>query len=619
MEIHYTLEFEEPWRVGSGEAAGAWLDGLVRRDGLGLPFVPGSTVRGLAADALGKVLKALGLETCQRSAARPIQDGKEGPPGSLCGVTRAGTCPTCALFGSNYRPGPVLWWPARLVLDDGNGGGKEPSAEQAQVVARTGELLFRGRPRTAIDRRSGRAEDQHLFALEEVLPDWRFQGRVDLGEELTPQGVSLVLAALRFVREVGSSRRRGLGRCRFEIEKADLEPAFADWREAIRGLENLDAFDRRVAGRPAAPPAARSPSLNPELPALLQLEATVLGEVSVGGTPEAGNLVPGLAYVPGSTLRGALAARWRGGYEGETFGRAFLSGAVQFGFLYPRPKEGSALPTPRSMATCKLHPGPEEEDGHRLYDLLPGRESEDCPIEGCGARLVPRVKPFTAGGKPVGIDLALSPHNAIDPGAQTVRPGGLFAYEALPQGRLLMGYLRGESHAALEELLAGLGVELGRPFELRVGRRKGSLGALVCTLSQVHKDGGIGLFPDLEEVPKRAGETGAVRIDLLTPAIVLDPWLRFKTFLTPQDFGLEREGFSASFCDGEVLTGWNSAHRLPKSDQVAVAAGSTFRLDGATEAELATLKEWAEKGIGLRREEGFGQFAVRLVTKEEHT
>nr|HRC85240.1 RAMP superfamily CRISPR-associated protein [Thermoanaerobaculia bacterium] len=117
MEIHYTLSFAEPWRVGSGEAAGAWLDGQVRRDGRGLPFVPGTTVQGLAADALGRLLGALGLESCERSTGRRTERGQQGPPGSLCGVTREGTCPFCALFGSNFHPGAVLWGPARLALE----------------------------------------------------------------------------------------------------------------------------------------------------------------------------------------------------------------------------------------------------------------------------------------------------------------------------------------------------------------------------------------------------------------------------------------------------------------------------------------------------------------------
>ncbi|MFN7961573.1 MAG: RAMP superfamily CRISPR-associated protein [Thermoanaerobaculia bacterium] len=616
MEIHYTLSFAEPWRVGSGEAAGAWLDGQVRRDGRGLPFVPGTTVQGLAADALGRLLGALGLESCERSTGRRTERGQQGPPGSLCGVTREGTCPFCALFGSNFHPGAVLWGPARLALE--GAAGAEPTAEAQRALAGVRELLFRGRPRTAIERRSGRAEDEHLFALEEVLPDWCYAGRIELPPEARPLHVSLLVAALRMVREIGSGRRRGLGGCRIEIdaERTSLEPAFADWRQAIRELADLEALGRKPA---ASPPrrAVGPPRLNHQRPALLLLRAQVEGELSVGGRPEAGNLVSGLPYVPGSTLRGALATRWRRGYESEAFTRAFLSGAVQFGFLYPSFEQGSVLPTVASLATCKLHPGPVEQDGHGLYDLLPGREREDCPVEGCGARLVPRVPAFSFDGEPRAIDLALSPHNAIDPASQTVRGSALFAYEALPDGRELKGFLRGESHEALEELLAGLELQPGEAFPLRVGRRKGSLGTLSCTFEPwTGEAGSSGLFPDLGPGPKEIGPGGSVRIDLLTPAIVLDRHLRFKAFLEPQDFGLERPRFSAAFCHGEVLAGWNSAHRLPKGDQIAVVAGSTFRLDGPTATELAALSNLAQKGLGLRTEEGFGQFRVREIQRE---
>jgi hypothetical protein len=63
-----------------------------------------------------------------------------------------------------------------------------------------------------------------------------------------------------------------------------------------------------------------------------------------------------------------------------------------------------------------------------------------------------------------------------------------------------------------------------------------------------------------------------------------------------------------------VLAGWNSAHRLPKADQIAVAAGSSFLLarpaDGGKE-ELQALARAAREGVGLRRTEGFGVISVR--------
>ena len=65
----------------------------------------------------------------------------------------------------------------------------------------------------------------------------------------------------------------------------------------------------------------------------------------------------------------------------------------------------------------------------------------------------------------------------------------------------------------------------------------------------------------------------------------------------------------------ERLRGWNAAHGLPRQDEWVVERGAVYvyRFTGtATEREalieqLATL---SEKGVGLRRNEGFGMVIV---------
>src|SRR5947209_2815791 len=137
MHVDYEIRFEESWRVGSGEAAGPFLDSVVRRDGYGLPFVPGTTVRGLVADAL-----------------------------------------------------------------------RAP----------------RSHPRTSIDRRSGRAADEKLFSLEEASPQLVLAGRAEVDSSLARDHAALWIAALRWIREIGGGRRRGLGGCRIHLRSADLSP-----------------------------------------------------------------------------------------------------------------------------------------------------------------------------------------------------------------------------------------------------------------------------------------------------------------------------------------------------------------------------------------------------------
>ncbi len=618
VRIDYTIHFDRSWHIGSGEAAGRYLDSLVRRDALGLPFVPGSTIRGLVRDAVRKLAEALAIDVCDGTLTR-----RDGSLGSLCGLGREGLCPFCALTGSPHRESLVAWSPARLVLLGGAGPVWQQAdrEELAREAVKVNGLLARPHPRTAIDFRSGRAADEHLFTLEESLEGFELAGSTDIEPGLARQEVSLLVAALRFIREIGGHRRRGLGACRIRFDQVDPRsrlrilggrregpcpgPLCRDVPAPVREKGNSSPTSQEAGSGRASK--------------LLQIDATVVGEVVMGGLPEAGNLIAGLPFVAGSALRGALAARWRGDRAGEDFLRCFLSGGVRFGFLYPPSAQAASRPVPLAKHTCKIRPGPKQSFGHGFVDLLLEPEIERC--QHCGARLIPWGPRFEGAGKDVAARLALSPHNRIQPESQTVREDGLFAYEALPEGTRLRGFIEAGSADDTERLLAGLGLAVSDSFPLRVGRRKGALGYLDCRVSAfAGRPGGTGLYPNAAPVPDEWPASGYLRIDLVTPALVADEHLRFRESLVPGDLGLARPKFDEAFSSFHLLAGWNSTHRLPKSDQLAVAAGSSFLLvrpENGAEEELKTLQRAAREGIGLRRNEGFGVILIQETAAPE--
>jgi CRISPR-associated protein Csx10 len=621
--------FERDWRVGSGEAAGRHLDDRVRRDGHGLPFLPGSTVRGIVADSIQRLAQALALPRCDGTVRREGESGLR----ELCGVTRPGeeVCPLCVLTGSPHLPAKVHWGAARLVLKDGEGRPiwkpklREALAGEAQSAP---ELLTRPHARTAIDEKSGRAEDEHLFSLEEARADLELAGAVEIEPDVSRENVSLLVAALRFVRAVGGSRRRGLGACRIRIDEARLAPHFGSWQEAVQALDAEPSEGAEGDADSTAPredqgdlPAAGWPDLRSSGPVHLQLDARVVGEIAVGGRPEAGNLVSGLPFIPGSSVRGALAGQWSGEVGGEDFLRCFVSGQVRFGPLNPMSRQRTSRPVPLSVHTCKRSPGSEQNLRHGLVDLLLRPKLERCEKEDCGSRLVPWPEAFDAE-----VPLALSPHNRIDFESQTVRAGGLFAYEGLAEGTGLRGFVAAEDGAEMETLVRGLGLEPGKVLTLRVGRRKGALGHLDCEVTLYRgEESGIGLFPDFfpegRPVPESWPESDCLRVDLLTPAIVVDEHLRYRKALTPPDLDLpEGIGFERSFGGWEILSGWHAARGLPKSDQVAVSRGSSYLVrrpgEGADQT-LEALRTAARDGIGLRRTEGFGAVSVTAVERRD--
>jgi CRISPR-associated protein Csx10 len=131
----------------------------------------------------------------------------------------------------------------------------------------------------------------------------------------------------------------------------------------------------------------------PETPAAQSFEIAIqlLSPICLAAAVPAGNLTSTLDYIPGSTVRGALAALYlaSGKPADATFERLFLSGEVTYGNLY---LNGSA-PAPLSARSCKHEPGFTRDDtGHGVVDwLLPSfaqRLAKRAKQEACTAKWV---------------------------------------------------------------------------------------------------------------------------------------------------------------------------------------------------------------------------------------
>jgi hypothetical protein len=87
------------FHVGSGYGLAGRIDAAVRRDGNGLPFVPGSAVKGKLRHAAREVASSLGIYIC---------DNDDCLPG-----TQGGACAVCRIFGSVFTPGLLFASDAR--------------------------------------------------------------------------------------------------------------------------------------------------------------------------------------------------------------------------------------------------------------------------------------------------------------------------------------------------------------------------------------------------------------------------------------------------------------------------------------------------------------------------
>ena len=79
------------------------------------------------------------------------------------------------------------------------------------------------------------------------------------------------------------------------------------------------------------------------------------------------------------------------------------------------------------------------------------------------------------------------------------------------------------------------------------------------------------------------------------------------------EFGLKDIECVCAFNNTKEVLGWNAAWGLPKEKEMAIEKGSVFffKYNGDdVEGLLQSLKDVEIKGIGLRKEEGFGRVYI---------
>ena len=347
-----------------------------------------------------------------------------------------------------------------------------------------------------------------------------------------------------------------------------------------------------------------------------------------------------LSYLPGSTLRGALAAKYLreiGNAEDENFRMMFIEQPVCFPNLLPTDKQdaGSRI-LPLTAVSCKRNPGFHAEGNHGVADHLALKllqrlrydvESESCPICEQDMKGFPgfwngnidapcRFQPT----------MLIERHTGIDRDTGTIANGIFFLTQAMAdyKDKDKQQYLCNtiqvdeKQHEVLKTFIEGT---------LFVGADRTS-GKGEIELSYEMTDDSSCQIPDIEEWNRKFKEKLAnilkdakaddllfkghyFSIKLESDAILVDEFLRPASDVEIS-FGNQIESV-VKVCQSRVIRGWNSAWGLPKPDDLGLSMGSIFLYKYPGD-DLNGLKQYlselVKSGIGLRREEGFGRISV---------
>ncbi|MGA2404101.1 MAG: RAMP superfamily CRISPR-associated protein [Syntrophobacteraceae bacterium] len=361
------------------------------------------------------------------------------------------------------------------------------------------------------------------------------------------------------------------------------------------------------------------------------------------------NAPTALDYLPGSTLRGSVAAtylRMGASPEDPDFRHLFLDQPVHFPNLFPS-DSSETIPKvlPLTAASCKRHPGFLGQGGHGVADNLAaavyshlsgkaaGTDFGRCPE--CNHDMKP-FGGFWSGdviySRKSDSTLLYQRHTGIDRATGTVAPSIFFALQMIadfhkrsptshePDGEefhrqsLCGGVFLDDEHLRILKAL----VEYSSVFA--GGDRTRGFGEMKLSIEEASpptfdlKGWNLALrgkLGRLFQIELPAGIYFSLKLE--SPAILVDAFLRASPQITLPFPGVEPV---LRVAKARIVRGWQSAWGLPKPDDTGLAMGSVclFRHPGLEADNLNGLENFLAGlltgGIGLRREEGFGKVSI---------
>ena len=185
--LQYSITFHGDWHCGSGMAAGAELDALVIKDGRGLPYIPGKTIKGLFREQAEMLIDCMYQDWGERFNS---------------------------LMGQRVTSGETNKIPEEMgTLFFSNATFNEQTAKELESKKLI-PLLYHTIASTKIDE-NGVAKDHSLRSIQVVVPCTLYGQTENIPAEILP----LIEQGLKLIKRLGTHRHRGLGRCELNIIK----------------------------------------------------------------------------------------------------------------------------------------------------------------------------------------------------------------------------------------------------------------------------------------------------------------------------------------------------------------------------------------------------------------
>lgn len=597
LTLTFEIRFEANYHAGAGYGQGFNLDSVLLREADGTPVLRGSGLAGLLRDGTYRLLKLPPL------AKHPSDE------------TQA------RLFGS---PAQAKRW----------------RISSAHPIARQAEDSYTVQ-RVRVNPRTLRVEPRKLFSKEEGVAGqvFRFTVTCPYNDAAALDEAALLVAAARNVRQLGRSRRRGLGECVIHLTEVSgvgkiQKPDDQSWEEWF-----LERFDRVwMQGNPmeVKKPAIKSDIQTVDAPGGTAVRIRVIVRLDepllIAQRASAGNQFDTRPFIPGSVLLGALANQIAERYNladskiYRDFVGLFLRGGVAFPVLYPayffRNHLYPTIPAPLGLFTCSVVPFRDKQEGHGAY---PAWMHDKCPK--CGNRLEP-VGEFVILKRD---SCTFSPqqssemHVRIDKKTQRVAKGDLYGYTVLSAGQYFVGEMLCADEAAWQRLQELTGIAEKTPLIWWLGKaRRRGYGQVTAWLERCTDHLQAWIQWPLEQ--RVVDPTQPLTLTLLTDTIITNRWGQqaagFAAEWLEPVLGLGPLEIQDAYARTRVVDGFNATLGLPRWRDMALLAGSVVRISlknspADRAARMQRMQSLETEGIGVRRNEGFGRVAFNHPVYEQ--
>lgn len=420
-----------------------------------------------------------------------------------------------------------------------------------------------------IDRKTRTTVHNSLFRYEHITAGTEFKGDIEVPNKIDREDLKFILACLFHLDTIGGFKSRGIG-------KVDL---FIKGRE-LKYKENEDTIDNIISEILQSNNEDSKANLNGKLKKYSYILS--LKEPFILTGREIGNYVEVRDSIQGSTVRGAMIEHFAKSKDVSLEdllcieASDAISGDISL---------ASKFITKYAIAGDKI-----ETD--KIVD--PRNEIED-KSKGKGVKL---ERKGTSMLKAKGNEISI----AINSQTKSVEDGMLFNSEYLQCDEKLIGDII---------LPEGL-VDENKNYTIYLGKMKSKgFGKAVITFGKYEKER-VNLKARIEKLQKQANEkilTFDLQSDLILPFnTIYNVGEQFKTLVGISELKFKE---NKSYINTGKLGGYNIINNIRKVDELVITRGSvlTYKIDDFNSI-LPKLEEIEEKGLGLRKNEGFGRVKI---------